>query len=165
LTSIGFGRTCSSCAVGEPVDFDLKGLGGRLLRTDAPDGWIKKFERRQGKVWVVSFILSSLGDRRERATDSPEEGKDARTGERSSTRARQTFASRHSCSLLLFSVAPPIGMAQVFGGGDAIPDNMLQLLDLGEPSYLRSRPDGVIADTNRENASSAGHQRNLADIG
>jgi hypothetical protein len=56
-------------------------------------------------------------------------------------------------------------MAQVFGGGDAIPDNMLQLLDLGEPSYLRSRPDGVIADTNRENASFAGHQRNLADIG
>ena len=41
--------------LGEPVDFDLKGLGRRLPRIDAPEGWIKKTERRQGKGWVGFF--------------------------------------------------------------------------------------------------------------
>jgi len=45
-------------ALGEPVDFDVRGLGRRLPRTDAPEGWIKKIERRrEGKVWVGFFHL------------------------------------------------------------------------------------------------------------
>ena len=44
--------------LGEPVDFDVKGLGRRLPRTEAPEGWIKKIERRrEGKVWVGFFHL------------------------------------------------------------------------------------------------------------
>ena len=44
--------------LGEPVDFDVRGLGRRLPRTEAPEGWIKKIERcREGKVWVGFFHL------------------------------------------------------------------------------------------------------------
>jgi integrase len=44
--------------LGEPVDFDIKGLGRRLPRTEAPEGWIKKIERRrEGKVWVGFFHI------------------------------------------------------------------------------------------------------------
>jgi len=43
--------------LGEPVDFDIRGLGRRLPRTDAPEGWLKKVERREGKVWVGFFHL------------------------------------------------------------------------------------------------------------
>ena len=51
-------RTNGSSPLGEPVDFDVKGLGRRLPRTDAPEGWIKKVERhRQGKIWVGYFHL------------------------------------------------------------------------------------------------------------
>ena len=51
-------RTNGSSPLGEPVEFDIKGLGRRLPRTDAPEGWIKKVERRrQGKVWVGFFHL------------------------------------------------------------------------------------------------------------
>jgi integrase len=51
-------RTNGSSPLGDPVDFDVKGLGRRLPRTDAPEGWIKKVERRrQGKVWVGFFHL------------------------------------------------------------------------------------------------------------
>ena len=50
--------TNDSSPLGEPVDFNVKGLGRRLPRTDAPEGWIKKVERRrQGKVWVGFFHL------------------------------------------------------------------------------------------------------------
>ena len=34
--------TNGSSPLGEPVDFDVKGLGLRLPRTDAPEGWIKE---------------------------------------------------------------------------------------------------------------------------
>jgi hypothetical protein len=47
-------------------------------------------------------------------------------------------------------------VAQVLAGRDAIPDNLLQLLDLGETSFFRPRPDGIIADMILENASSVG---------
>ncbi len=48
----------NSSSLGEPVDFDVRGLGRRMPRTDAPEGWIKKVERRrQGKVWVGFFHL------------------------------------------------------------------------------------------------------------
>src|SRR5229473_2442600 len=51
-------RTNGSSPLGEPVDFDVKGLGGRLPLTDAPEGWIKKVERRrQGKLWVGFFHI------------------------------------------------------------------------------------------------------------
>jgi hypothetical protein len=39
-------------------DFDIRGLGRRLPKTDAPEGWVKKIERsREGKVWVGFFHL------------------------------------------------------------------------------------------------------------
>src|SRR5216684_4949027 len=51
-------RVIDSSPLGEPVDFDVRGLGRRLPRTDAPEGWIKKIERRrEGKVWVGFFHL------------------------------------------------------------------------------------------------------------
>src|SRR5882724_1743085 len=51
-------RTIDSSPLGEPVDFDVRGLGRRLPRTDAPEGWIKKIERRrEGKIWVGFFHL------------------------------------------------------------------------------------------------------------
>ena len=56
-------------------------------------------------------------------------------------------------------------MAQVLVWGNAISDDLLQLLDLGKPSFLGSGPDSVIADTNLENTSSTGYQRKLANIG
>jgi hypothetical protein len=44
--------------LGQPVDFDLRGLGRRLPKTEAPEGWVKKIERsREGKVWVGFFHL------------------------------------------------------------------------------------------------------------
>lgn len=44
--------------LGAPVDFDLRGLGRRIPRTAAPEGWIKKIHRpREGKVWVGFFHL------------------------------------------------------------------------------------------------------------
>ena len=37
----------------QPLDFDIRGLGRRLPRTDAPEGWLKKVARSlEGKVWV-----------------------------------------------------------------------------------------------------------------
>ena len=60
--------------LGEPVDFDVRGLGRRLPRTEAPEGWIKKIERRrEGKVWVGFFHLWTTD-----ANGPPEKGKDAR---------------------------------------------------------------------------------------
>ena len=51
-------RAVDASSLGEPVDFDVRGLGRRLPRTDAPEGWIKKIERRrEGKVWVGFFHL------------------------------------------------------------------------------------------------------------
>jgi integrase len=42
--------------LGEPIDFNVRGLGQRLPRTDAPEGWIKKVDRRrEGKLWVGFF--------------------------------------------------------------------------------------------------------------
>src|SRR6266699_1335137 len=41
---------------GRPVDFNVRGLGRQLPRTEAPEGWIKKIERRrEGKVWIGFF--------------------------------------------------------------------------------------------------------------
>jgi integrase len=42
----------------QPLDFDIRGLGRRLPRTEAPEGWLKKIARsREGKVWVGFFHL------------------------------------------------------------------------------------------------------------
>jgi hypothetical protein len=47
-----------SGALGEPVDFDVRGLGRRMPRTEAPEGWIRKIDRRrEGKLWVGFFHL------------------------------------------------------------------------------------------------------------
>ena len=44
--------------LGSPVDFDVRGIGRQLPRTEAPEGWIRKIERqREGKVWVGFFHL------------------------------------------------------------------------------------------------------------
>src|SRR5713226_5720543 len=44
--------------LGTPVDFDIRDLGRRLPKTEAPEGWVKKIERsREGKVWVGFFHL------------------------------------------------------------------------------------------------------------
>ena len=49
-------HTHDSTPLGDPVDFDVKGLGRRLPRREAPEGWIKKVERcRQGRVWIGFF--------------------------------------------------------------------------------------------------------------
>ena len=51
-------RVTDSSSLGEPLDFDVRGLGRRLPRTDAPEGWLKKIaRRREGKVWVGFFHL------------------------------------------------------------------------------------------------------------
>jgi hypothetical protein len=51
-------RAVDTSSLGAPVDFDVRGLGRRLPRTDAPEGWIKKIERRrEGRVWVGFFHL------------------------------------------------------------------------------------------------------------
>ena len=57
------------------IDFDLRGLGRRLPRTDAPEGWIKKIERsREG----LGRVFPSVDDGLERSEITPEEGKDPR---------------------------------------------------------------------------------------
>src|ERR1700733_15558097 len=43
--------------LGQPVDFDIRGSGRRLPKAEAPEGWVKKMERRAGKVWVGFFHL------------------------------------------------------------------------------------------------------------
>ena len=48
-------------------------------------------------------------------------------------------------------------MAQVLVWGDAIPDYLLEFLHLGKPSFVGSRPDGIIAETNFENTPSTGN--------
>jgi hypothetical protein len=39
------------------IDFDARGFGRRFPQTDAPEGWVKKVNRRAGKVWVGYFHL------------------------------------------------------------------------------------------------------------
>ena len=59
----------SPSPLGPPVDFDVRRLGRQLPGTEAPEGWIKKIERRrEGKVWVGFFHLwtTAAGGRRVR---------------------------------------------------------------------------------------------------
>ena len=45
-------------SLGEPIDFDVRRLGRGMPGSQAPEGWIKKIERRrEGKVWVGFFHL------------------------------------------------------------------------------------------------------------
>lgn len=57
-----------------------------------------------------------------------------------------------------------IGMAQVPAWGDAIADQLFELLDLGKPPFFGARPDSVIIDSNLEYTSGARHERKLADV-
>jgi integrase len=41
----------------QPVSLDARGLGRRLPQPEAPEGWVRKIERREGKVWVGFFHL------------------------------------------------------------------------------------------------------------
>src|SRR5579883_2817928 len=56
------------------------------------------------------------------------------------------------------------GVAQVLTRGDAVPHGLLQLLDLRESSLRGAGPDRLAADSNLEDASRAGHQREFADL-
>ena len=58
-----------------------------------------------------------------------------------------------------------ISMAQAPAWGNTISDYLLQFLDLGKSSLIGPRPDCVAVDKNLENTSSAGHERQLVDIG
>jgi integrase len=54
-TSVRYGSIESP---GSPTDSCILGLGRRLPRKEAPEGWVKRIERsRQGKVWVGFFHL------------------------------------------------------------------------------------------------------------
>jgi hypothetical protein len=72
-------------SLGEPVDFDVRGLGRRLPRTEAPEGWIKRIERRrQGRVWVGYFhVWTTDADgqrvRRKEEGENPRARVDAQT--------------------------------------------------------------------------------------
>jgi hypothetical protein len=55
---VGAAQVPAKSSLGDPIDFDIKGLGRRLPRTEAPEGWVKKIERsREGKVWIGFFHL------------------------------------------------------------------------------------------------------------
>ncbi len=59
-TLIGSGQLLKSdgAMLGQRVDFNIRGLGRRLPKAEAPEGWVKKIERsREGKVWVGFFHL------------------------------------------------------------------------------------------------------------
>ncbi len=57
-TLIGAAHVPAKSPLGQPLDFDIRGLGRRLPRTEAPEGWVKKIARsREGKVWVGFFHL------------------------------------------------------------------------------------------------------------
>lgn len=44
--------------LGQPIDFNIRNLGRHLPKTQAPEGWVKKIERRrEGRVWVGFFHL------------------------------------------------------------------------------------------------------------
>ena len=54
---IGAAQVPAKCPLGQALDFDLRGLGRRLPRTEAPEGWVQKIARsREGKVWVGFFF-------------------------------------------------------------------------------------------------------------
>src|ERR1017187_722820 len=48
-------RAIDSSPLGEPVDFDVRGLGRRLPRTDAPEGWIRKIASSAESVGRFRF--------------------------------------------------------------------------------------------------------------
>ncbi len=57
----------------QPLDFNIRGLGRRLPRTEAPEGWVKKIERsREGKVWVGFFHLWTTDGHRRRVRTKKE---------------------------------------------------------------------------------------------
>jgi hypothetical protein len=57
-TLIGAAHVPPKSPLGQPLDFDIRGLGHRLPRTEAPEAWLKKIARsREGKVWVGFFHL------------------------------------------------------------------------------------------------------------
>jgi hypothetical protein len=59
-TLIGSGqlRESDGATLGQRVDFNIRGLGRRLPKAEAPEGWVKKIERsREGRVWVGFFHL------------------------------------------------------------------------------------------------------------
>src|ERR1700733_2732701 len=57
----GFASDTTASPLGRPIDFDVRGLGRRLPRTEAPEGWTKKVDRRrEGKVWNGFFHLWTI---------------------------------------------------------------------------------------------------------
>src|ERR1700675_3919216 len=74
ITPSGSGqpRDTSTDPLRLPLDFDVRGLGRRLPRTDAPEGWLRKIERREGKVWVGFFHLRVTDDNSRRVRTKKE---------------------------------------------------------------------------------------------
>jgi len=47
--------------LGPPIEFEVRGLGRQLSRTEAPEGWIGKIDRRrEERVWVGYFHLWTI---------------------------------------------------------------------------------------------------------
>ena len=59
--------------------------------------------------------------------------------------------------LIVLGVGVIIYAGVILAWGDPISDGLLKLLDLRKPSFLGSRPNRVVADTNLENTASAGY--------
>ena len=58
--------------LGQPVDFDIRGLSRRLPKAEAPEGWVKKIERREGKIWVGFFHLWTTNEQARRTRTKKE---------------------------------------------------------------------------------------------
>jgi len=54
--------------LGEPITFNLRGVGRKTPGSTAPEGWVKKVERRrEGKIWVGYFHLWTVDENGRRA--------------------------------------------------------------------------------------------------
>ncbi len=50
--------------LGEPVDFNVRHLARVLSQSEAPEGWVKKIDRRRGgKLWIGYFHVWSTDAR------------------------------------------------------------------------------------------------------
>src|ERR1700733_15271131 len=85
---------------GQALDFDIRGLGRRLPKAEAPEGWIRKIERRrEGKVWVGFFHLWT--------TDA--QGRRVRTKKKRCSERLRRQSTRRSRSWRITSANTPAG--------------------------------------------------------
>ena len=139
---------------GEATDWLDRTVNAHSLSSLSLDEWMGEFERlkKLNKDILRGPGRGGSAERRRPAAKRPRAKRD-----------REPNDKDRPCKAALSKSS--VGMTQVLVWGYAIPDYLLQLLDLGKPSLLGEGPDRVIADTNLENTSGTGHQRKLADIG